>query len=114
MDRENFSRDMRIRLRAYFNASRHLRLAETQRQLLRHMPPSLQGEVSWTIHHSWLRTIYFLRHASPRFMIELSMALHAVVFAPNDVAPRGCECTSNQKRIIQPNSCPNTCANSLC
>jgi len=46
MERESFPGSMRIRLRSYFNASRHLRLAETQRKLLQYMPPSLQGEVS--------------------------------------------------------------------
>ena len=50
LERESFPQAMRIRLRAYFNASRHLRLAETQRRLLQFMPPSLQGEVRCKTH----------------------------------------------------------------
>ena len=36
-----------------------------------------------------LQKVKFLRDASPRFMIDLSMTLHAIVFAPADIAPRG-------------------------
>ena len=36
-----------------------------------------------------LKKVWFLNDASPAFMIELSMTLHAVVFAPTDVAPAG-------------------------
>ena len=42
--------ELRQRLRSYFHASKHLRLADSQKKLLTHMPPSLQGEVSWKIH----------------------------------------------------------------
>ena len=89
MAREEFPANLRQRLRAYFHASKHLRLAEAQRSLLTHMPPSLQGEVSWMTHRVWLKSIKFLKHASARFMIELAMQLHPVVFTPNDVPPNG-------------------------
>jgi len=89
MDRELFPDELRQRLRAYFHQTKHLGLAITQRKLLSQLPPSLQGEVSWMTHQGWLKSIKFLKDASPRFMIELAMQLHAVVFAPNDAAPRG-------------------------
>ena len=41
------------------------------------LPPSLQGEVSWTTNHTWLIAIPFLKSAEPQFMIELSLQLHA-------------------------------------
>ena len=50
MEREAFDPELRQRLRSYFHASKHLRLADSQKKLLTHMPPSLQGEVSWKIH----------------------------------------------------------------
>ena len=70
---------MRRRLREYFHQSKHLRLAETQKLLLRQMPPSLKREVTWATNYTWLKKIWFLRTAPRSFMVELADALHAIV-----------------------------------
>jgi len=89
MSREQLPSEMQRRLREYFHQSQHIRLAEQQRTLLTAMPPSLKGEVSWQTNKRWLSQIWFLRGTSTQFMLELAMALHAMVFAPGDMAPRG-------------------------
>ena len=88
MRRESFPAPLRVTLRRYFHQSKHLRRSGLQEKLISNMPPSLQGEVSWLTSAGRLRSVRFLRSASPRFMIELSQQLHAIVFAPSDVAPR--------------------------
>jgi hypothetical protein len=89
MSREQLPSEMQRRLREYFHQSQHIRLAEQQRTLLTAMPPSLKGEVSWQTNKRWLSQIWFLRGTSTQFMLGLAMALHAMVFAPGDMAPRG-------------------------
>lgn len=89
MSREQFPDELRIRLRDYFHQCKHLRMAGLQHDLITLMPPTLQGEVAWMTSATALKTVWFLDGAGPRFMIELSMELHPVVFAPSDVAPRG-------------------------
>lgn len=89
MKRENFSQEMQRRLRKFFHQAKHLRFAASSQKLLLAMPPSLQGEVAYATYAGYLRQVKILSDASPRFMIELSMLLHAVVFAPGDVPPRG-------------------------
>ena len=74
MERESFPQELRTRLRAYFNASKHLRLAENQRDLLRHMPPSLQGEVCRRSHAVALTP---LRPRQPPPACHLGHALEA-------------------------------------
>lgn len=89
MSREELPSQMQRRLREYFHQSKHLRLAESQRGLLQQMPPSLKGEVAWTTNEPWLKKIWFLRSAPQSFMVELAMALHAMVYAPGDTPRLG-------------------------
>ena len=87
MSREDLPSAMRMRLREYFHRSKHLRLASTQRTLMARMPPNLKGEVAWATNSAWLQKIYFLKDSPQAFIVELSMALSAVVYAPGD-SPR--------------------------
>merc|ERR1719230_1146557 len=80
MQREELPSEMRRRLREYFHQSKHLRLADTQRSLLLHMPPSLKGEVSWETNQAWLEKIWFLKNAPPNLMVEIAMSLNAMVY----------------------------------
>jgi hypothetical protein len=81
--------EMALRLREYFHATKHLRTADTHRQLLQSMSPALQSEVMWEMHRPWLERVHFLRAAPRRFMVELAVALEAVVLAPGEVSPLG-------------------------
>ena len=87
--REGFAKELAQRMREYFHQSKHLRAAKMQQELMSNLPPTLQGEVSWKTNQTWLSKIPFLRNAEQEFMLELSLMLHAVVFSPSDVAPRG-------------------------
>jgi len=89
MSREGLPNEMRRRLREYFHQAKHLRLADAQKGLLGHMPPSLKGEVVWTTNQSWLSKIWFLKQAPRTFLTELSMSLNAMVFAPGDTPKVG-------------------------
>ena len=46
-----------------------------------------KGEVVWATSSAWLQKIYFLKDSPQAFLVELSMALTAVVYAPGD-SPR--------------------------
>lgn len=85
----NLPSDVRRRLREYFHATRHLRLAATHNKLLADMSPSLQSECMWLVHKPWLMRVHFLQQAPHWFMAELAVTLEAQVFAPGELAPRG-------------------------
>ena len=52
MERETFPAELKVRLRAYFHQSKHLRLAGLQSKLIANMPPSLQVRAGTPTHHS--------------------------------------------------------------
>lgn len=85
---EAMPKELARRMREYLHQSKHLRSAQIQQRLLSALPPALQGEVSWITNQSWLPNISFLQGAEPQFMLELSLQLHAVVFAPSNLAPK--------------------------
>jgi len=89
MSQEDLPKEMRTRLREYFHQSKHLRFAHIQHRLLSQMPPNLKAEVAWSVSADWLVRIPFLSGASRLFMVDLSLILHAMVFAPGDTPPIG-------------------------
>ena len=72
MHREGIPKELARRTREFFHESHHLRTAEQQRQLMDKLPPSLQGEVSWSTNSAWLQAIRFLKGAEPQYLVELS------------------------------------------
>ena len=64
--RESFPIDLARRMREYIHQSQHLRSAKAQQELMTELPPSLQGEVSWTTNQAWLTSIAFLNGAEVR------------------------------------------------
>jgi len=81
--------DMRRQLREYFHQTRHLQIARANRLLIENMSPMLQGMVVWKVNERWLRHVWFLAKAEDAFMVELSLALSAAVFAPAELCPQG-------------------------
>ena len=80
--------EMQRRLREYFHQTRHLQVVHSHNKLIDMMSPMLQGEVVWFINERWLRRVSFLRRAEKAFMVQLSLSLHAAVFAPTELAPK--------------------------
>jgi hypothetical protein len=89
MRQEKLPHGLRQRLRAYFHHSKDSRRAETQRELLEELSPSLQGEVAWQVNRGALQKVPFLSRQAREFLVELSISLNSVVFAPGDWAPDG-------------------------
>lgn len=89
MNLEGLPKEMRIRLREYFQQTLHIRRTERRRQLLQLMSPSLQSEVAWQVSKLWLEQVWFLRGAPVAFMVQLAMRLSPQVFAPAEIAPIG-------------------------
>jgi len=89
MELQGLPRDMRISLREYFHQTKHLQIARANRGLIQNMSPMLQGQVVWKINERWLRHVWFLRSAEDKFMVQLSLALEAAVFAPAELCPNG-------------------------
>ena len=50
-----------------------VRTAMRQRSIIECLSPTLQGEVSWHVHSSWLYNVHFLRGAHRQFLVELSV-----------------------------------------
>ena len=81
--------EMRVRLREYFQMSRHIHRGQERNKLMSLMSPSLQGEVSMHISHRWIRSVRFLRGAENDFIILLATSLQPAVFAPGELATTG-------------------------
>ena len=81
--------EMRIRLREYFQQSRHIHRGEQRKQLMRLMSPSLQGEVCMMLNRKWLQSVDFLQGTERDFVVLISTSLHPSVFAPGEVVTFG-------------------------
>ena len=68
---QGFPSEMRVRLREYFNQTKHLQLASQHRALLKMMSPALQGEVALRWHEHWLRRVWFLSGTEPEFLVQV-------------------------------------------
>ena len=89
MAREGIPSIMRTRVREYFHRAKHLRLSDTQKQLLSIMPPRLRGDVVVATNSGWLQGLPFLRAAPRAFLVDLAMELSAMVYAPGDIVQAG-------------------------
>lgn len=58
--RESFPLELARRMREYFHQSQHLRAVKAQQEIMSDLPPSLQGEVSWTTNQVTARTRWHL------------------------------------------------------
>jgi len=86
--------EMRAELRRYFHQTRSMAREGTYRRLLTHMSPTLRMRVASHCHAAWVREIPFLASGSvPRierdtFVMELSLRLVPVAFAPDEAVIR--------------------------
>jgi len=81
--------EMRVRLREYFQQSRHIHRGQQRKQLMTLMSPALQGEVCMRMNERWLSSVKFLQSAESEFIVLVSSMLHPAVFAPGEVATFG-------------------------
>ncbi len=86
---EELPGELRSRLREYFHHQKIIRAAESQKELLSRMSPSLRGEVAWQCLGPWLGKVRFLKAAQREFLVEIAVNLSCIVFAPSDLAPPG-------------------------
>mgnify|MGYP002632495033 CR=1 FL=1 len=90
MEDSHLPYEMRRRLREYFHQTRHLQLAEANRDLLCMMSPALQGEVALRCNARWLLRVPYLKDVQQRsFMVHLALLLTPIVFAPNELITPG-------------------------
>ena len=89
MKRDELPNSMRIRLRQYFHKTQHIRASKKRSQLLHIMSPTLRSEVSWEINKEWLSRVWFLQECSNGFLVQLSLKIEPIVFAPGEIAPIG-------------------------
>lgn len=76
------------RLREYMLQSKHLTMAETNKEIILRLSPALQGEVAWRINKKWLRRVWFLHSCETPFLVQLALTLQARVYAPNEMVAR--------------------------
>ena len=86
---QSLPQEMRRRLREYFHQTKHLQQAASHRSLLATMSPTLQGEVALQVNSRWLSRVWFLRGVEDPFMVQVALHLHAMVFAPGELAAAG-------------------------
>ena len=73
-----------VRLREYFQQTRHVHRGRVRRQLLTLMSPQLQGEVCIEMNQKWLQRVNFLRGAERELVVLVAVALQPAVFAPSE------------------------------
>mmetsp|Transcript_132671 Transcript_132671/g.296733 ORF Transcript_132671/g.296733 Transcript_132671/m.296733 type:complete len:553 (+) Transcript_132671:3-1661(+) len=91
MARDRFlPRDLRLRLRRFFQHSRRLHRMAMHTQVTSLMSPQLQGEVALSVTLKYLREIYFLKNTEGAFIVSLAKALQLHFFPPSErIAPEG-------------------------
>ena len=89
MEVSQLPREMRIRLREFFQQSRHIHRGESRKSLMRLMSPALQGEVCMVINQSWIWSVPFLKGAENDFIVLVSSSMLPAVFAPGEMATSG-------------------------
>ena len=87
MDNECVPRALQIRLREYFFHTKHVRATAKAQKLLQLMSGTLRAEVAWELNERWLAAIVFLNEAPKAFLVQLSLQLSPLVFAPNELCP---------------------------
>ena len=81
--------EMRVRLREFFQQSRHVHRGQQRRQLLQLMSPLLQGEVALAINEKWVERVRFLKGAEKELVVLVAISLSPTVFAPGEMATPG-------------------------
>lgn len=87
MHNECVPRELQIRLREYFFHTKHVRATAKAQKLLQLMSGTLRAEVAWELNERWLAAIAFLNEAPKAFLVQLSLRLSPLVFAPNELCP---------------------------
>ena len=76
--------DMQLRLREYFQRTRHLQTSGANHHLLQKMSPKLQGEVLLHCNRAWLHRVTFLQDTDHEFIAGIVLKMAPMVFAPGD------------------------------
>jgi len=89
MRARHLPQSMRQRVREYFIESQPLRVGVQNSAMYHVLSPTLQGEVVLQSNEQWLRCVWFLRDADRNFMVQLSLSLQPMLFAPREILPIG-------------------------
>ena len=76
--------DNQVRLREYFQRTKHLQISGANNSLLCKMSPKLQGEVLLHCNQSWIKRVGFLTGVDDEFVAALVLNLVPIVFAPSE------------------------------
>ena len=76
--------DHQLRLREYFQRTKHLQISGANNSLLSKMSPKLQGEVLLHCNQSWIKRVDFLVGVDDEFVAALVLNLVPIVFAPSE------------------------------
>ena len=76
--------DNQLRLREYFQRTKHLQISGANNSLLCKMSPKLQGEVLLHCNQSWIKRVGFLQGVDDEFVAALVLNLVPIVFAPSE------------------------------
>jgi hypothetical protein len=92
MASEQIPKHVQWRLREFFFRTKHLRVAAENTELLEQMSPGLQAETLKLTSARWLPNVDFLHGTEGEFIAALILALHPMVFTPDDrVSPNRAE-----------------------
>mmetsp|Transcript_29358 Transcript_29358/g.95665 ORF Transcript_29358/g.95665 Transcript_29358/m.95665 type:complete len:662 (+) Transcript_29358:116-2101(+) len=85
----NLSQVLAQRLRGYFRYRRYCTNVAEWRDLLKHMSPSLRGEVAMQLNSDWITKVPMFMNCPQEFLIELSLTFHSAAFPPGEVMISG-------------------------
>ena len=83
MHEQHFSKNLKTKVRAFFNQTRDVAKGETYKALIQRMSPILKEEVTEK-NCEWIHDIYYLKEACPQFSVCLLEVLTAGVFCPQE------------------------------
>lgn len=91
MSRNDLPPELQQRLRDYFMRTQNLLIGQSDLNLVRRMPISLQGELLEQVHYAWLIKVPFLCRnevRTPAMIAELVLRMEAAIFPPGDSTPK--------------------------
>jgi len=85
MESKRMPLHLRERLRTFFNHRRSLEQDDNNAVLMEKMSPGLRGEVARLSTVDWIHKVPWLASGTQGFISSISIALHAELFAPNEM-----------------------------
>eukprot|EP00397_Hematodinium_sp_SG-2012_P010238 GEMP01010347.1.p1 GENE.GEMP01010347.1~~GEMP01010347.1.p1 ORF type:complete len:730 (+),score=112.20 GEMP01010347.1:106-2295(+) len=102
LEEKSFSPDISFRFREYLRETVHLRRMERYKHLVLGLSPKLRGEFYEYVARKSLRNIWYFKHASHEFLVQISMSMQTCMYEPREcIHLRDCLCVVSRGTVAR-------------